>query len=257
MKQLFCFLLKKIITQNLLVIALLMPLVTGVAVAEEQTVNERSVYWRQVEEGAVGRTQIKGQEQGVLINASGQQWRQQKEGQRQAAKWILPGILIAIALAHIAIGGGVKLEHRSGKLVKRFSGFERFIHWATALCFFVLLISGLLLLVGREWLIPLIGGEAFAPLARVSKISHNYVGPIFLALTIVMFLMWVRYNIPHKRDIKWLLAGGGMLGKHAPPSEKMNGGEKVWFWVIFFVGILGLGISGVAMDFPNLGAGPQ
>jgi formate dehydrogenase subunit gamma len=41
-------------------------------------------------------------------------------------------------------------------------------------------------------------------------------------------------------------------GVHSP-AGRTNAGEKVWFWIIATVGLLGVGISGVVLDFPNLG----
>ncbi len=239
--------------KSLLLVLVLTSLSLAWSQDEPQT-NVRSEYWQAVKQGEAGKTQIKGQDQGVLINTSGETWRQDKEAQREVGKWVIPGALVAVFLFHLALGGGVKLENRSGKLIKRFSGFERFIHWTTAIAFFILMISGLLLLLGREVLIPLMGGDAFAPIAKLSKLSHNYVGPVFLALIVIMFIIWIRDNIPNRVDVNWLVKAGGLFSKNHQPAERMNGGEKVWFWLIFFVGTLGLGITGVLMDFPNLGS---
>ena len=41
-------------------------------------------------------------------------------------------------------------------------------------------------------------------------------------------------------------------GEHAP-AGRANAGEKVWFWFIATVGLLGVGISGLVLDFPNFG----
>jgi formate dehydrogenase subunit gamma len=41
-------------------------------------------------------------------------------------------------------------------------------------------------------------------------------------------------------------------GVHSP-AGRTNAGEKVWFWIIATVGLLGVGISGLVLDFPNFG----
>ena len=58
----------------------------------------------------------------------------------------------------IRISGG-----RSGKKVKRFSAFERFSHWLTAVSFVVLALTGLNITFGKLLLLPLIGHEADMP----------------------------------------------------------------------------------------------
>ena len=47
----------------------------------------------------------------------------------------------------------------SGRVLVRFSGFERLVHWMTASCFVVLALSGLNITFGRPLLLPLIGPE--------------------------------------------------------------------------------------------------
>ena len=43
-----------------------------------------------------------------------------------------------------------------------------------------------------------------------------------------------------------------MLGGPRPHSGKVNGGEKGWFWLVFLFGI-GVGITGILLDFPGWG----
>ena len=43
-----------------------------------------------------------------------------------------------------------------------------------------------------------------------------------------------------------------MFGGHAPPSDFYNAGEKTWFWLAIFGGIV-ITISGYILDFPIFG----
>lgn len=65
-----------------------------------------------------------------------------------------------------------------------------------------------------------------------------------------MILLWFKYNLPDKTDIKWFLEFGGMIGDKHPSARRMNAGEKAWYWTLFFAGS-GVAISGLVLDFPN------
>ena len=52
------------------------------------------------------------------------------------------------------------------------------IHWATAITFSILAISGLILFFGKTVLLPLIGYTLFSWLAILAKNLHNFVGPL-------------------------------------------------------------------------------
>jgi formate dehydrogenase subunit gamma len=67
-----------------------------------------------------------------------------------------------------------------------------------------------------------------------------------------MLLAWIPKNILKGYDFEWLKTLGGALGKgHHPPAGFANGGEKVFFWILFFGGIA-LMVSGFYLLFPNL-----
>ena len=89
------------------------------------------------------------------------------------------------------VRGPIKLaKSRSGKMLLRWSTFERVIHWYTALIFTLLTLTGLILLYGRSLLIPLIGHDLFSTLAAYAKLTHNLSGPFFLVGLLFMFFMW-------------------------------------------------------------------
>ena len=77
-------------------------------------------------------------------------------------------------------------------------------------------------------------------------------GPLLLAGIFLEFVVWVRDSIPHRYDLDWFKNMGGMLGGERPHIGMINGGEKAWFWLVFLFGI-GVGVTGVLLDFPIWG----
>jgi formate dehydrogenase subunit gamma len=114
-------------------------------------------------------------------------------------------------------------------------------------------VTGLSMLFGRAVLIPIFGYTAFSGYMQAGMLVHNYCGPFFLAGVIVEIAIWIKDNIPKKIDFVWFKNLGGMVGKGPRPhAEKINGGEKAWFWFMVFAGLT-VGITGLIMDFPNFG----
>jgi len=240
-------------------LAMLLPLggylYVGIQEANAQAVQEtnpRSNYWRAVREGVSGYTAVEGQEAGVLIQG-GNNWRQVRNGYvANYGGWALLGVLLAITL-YFVIKRTIPIEGgRSGKKVRRWSGFERFMHWATASLFFILTITGLSMLFGRVVLIPLMGPKGFAAWAELGMWLHNNLGPWFAGFVVVMIAMWLRHNLLTAVDMKWFASGGGIIGNAHPDAGFANGGEKLWFWFIATVGLLVIA-SGIVMNFPNWG----
>ncbi len=224
----------------------------GEAAAQES--NPRADYWREVRKGIHGYSAVKGQETDVLIQTAGQNWRQLRNGPvANYGAWFLGGVVAAIVLFYLLRGQARLDKGRSGMTMVRWRLWERILHWTTAVLFIILAVTGMSLLFGRAVLIPLLGKSAFAAWAELAKLLHNTLGPVFLAGILMEFLAWVRHNIPKRHDWIWFKQGGGIVGHKHPPAGRMNGGEKVWFWLIFFVGLLLVGGTGLILDFPNYG----
>lgn len=90
--------------------------------------------WRQIREGIAGYSAVKGQETDVLIQGSGQNWRQLRND--VIARYL--GILVSLTLLFFGLfyffRGPIKLtQSRTGITLLRWSTFERVIHWYTAL----------------------------------------------------------------------------------------------------------------------------
>ncbi len=130
----------------------------------------------------------------------------------------------------------------------RFGGFDRFIHWLTAMSFILLGLTGLNLVFGKGLLLPLIGPEAFASLTQLGKLVHNYVSFAFALGIVLMFLFWIKDNFPSTLDLRWFVQGGGLIGRKHPPADRFNAGQKLVFWATVLGGIA-LSVSGYIMMF--------
>jgi len=220
-------------------------------------------FWRGVHNSgnAPGFTTLPGAEKGVLIQpmtqypgsrhtTAGEAWRQVRND------WIIPygGSLVVIALLAVAIywftHGPIRLhEPETGRVIERFTPFERAAHWSNAIAFCVLAISGLVMAFGKFFLLPIIGGALFGWLTYALKTAHNFFGPLFVVSLIIVFITFVRSELPERGDWTWLRKGGGLFGRGAePPSARFNAGEKLIFWF----GVLLLGgvvvASGLVLD---------
>ncbi len=226
---------------------------TGFATAEEQAqqTNPRADYWRQVRDNTNGYSAVKGRETNELIQGSGQNWRQLRNG---PVALIGSGLLIftlAVLTVFYVWRGKVELTHpRTGQTIERWTLNERRLHWITAGLFVVLAVTGLSLLYGRAVLIPLFGHHGFAAYADIAKWFHNVLGPVFMVALLAMVFNWFSLNFFNRVDMQWFKEFGGMIGDSHPSAEKLNGGEKLWFWTIATVGVA-LCLSGLVLDFPN------
>jgi formate dehydrogenase subunit gamma len=188
-----------------------------------------------------------------LIQPAGRDWR---DFQRSKLP-IIGGVAILGMLAMLAIflmvRGRIRLQKGfSGKTILRFSSFERFTHWLTASCFIVLALSGLNVSFGRILILPLFGPDAFAAMSAWAKLAHNYLAFPFMLGLVIMFVIWLRNNIPGKIDLDWIRQGGGILSadKH-PPARRFNAGQKAIFWIVIIGGAL-MSVSGWFLLFPYL-----
>ena len=164
--------------------------------------------------------------------------------------YALLGTLGLLALFFL-IRGKIRIESGlSGITIERFKPVERFGHWLLAGSFIVLGLTGLITLFGRVGLMPWMGREVFSTIAEISKWIHNNVSWAFMLGLILIFVMWVARNLPHKRDLVWLIKAGGLLSKHShPPAGKFNAGQKIIFWSVILLGV-SISASGLSLLFP-------
>jgi formate dehydrogenase subunit gamma len=163
---------------------------------------------------------------------------------------VILGMLVILLVFYLWRGRiRLRAEEQSGRVVVRFSAVERINHWMMATCFIVLAVTGLNYVFGKRLLMPVIGAEAFASWSQWAKFAHNFIAWPFMLALLVMFVVWVRDNVPDRYDAAWLRASGGLFGGRQPPADRFNAGQKFIFWSVIVGGLL-LSVSGVIMLFP-------
>ncbi len=197
-----------------------------------------------------GRVTIPDQRAASLIQPEGREWR---DFHNRTLTWV-GGVavlgMLGILVVFYATRGCIRTETgRSGRTIQRFNIVERTAHWMTAASFIVLALSGLNLTFGRYLLLPLMGPEAFATLTLWGKFAHNYLSFPFTLGLVLLFLLWVRDNIPNRMDVAWFRTGGGLVGQGHPAAGRFNGGQKMVFWITIIGGAL-VAISGYLLIFP-------
>jgi formate dehydrogenase subunit gamma len=162
--------------------------------------------------------------------------------------------MLAGVVAFYLIRGTVRLEHgRTGRVMVRFPAFERFVHWVATVCFIILALTGLNITFGKELILPLVGPQAFTATLRLGKYAHNFLSFPFTLSVVLIFLIWIRWNIPNRTDIQWMMEGGG-FGKKHPPADLFNAGQKSIYWVVVLGGAL-VAATGYVLMFPFFGTG--
>lgn len=206
--------------------------------------------WSELRRGVKGTVSIPDKKAGILVDSSGETWRAVQNGPLPVYGAYLLGGMIAILALFFLLRGRIRVEQgMSGRTIERFNSFERTGHWLLATSFIILALTGLNILYGRYVLIPVIGKEAFASLAHIGKWLHDYVAFAFMIGLVMTFVTWVSHNIPHPRDLLWLLKGGGMFGGGHVHAKKFNAGQKILFWLIMLGG-LSISLSGLQLLVP-------
>ena len=225
--------------------------------------------WRAVRDSGQqpGITNLPGAEMGVLVQSfvqypgsrfttAGEAWRQVRN------QWLIPygGALLLIIAGAIgifywrkgALGGH---EPDTGRVIERFTPFERSAHWTNAIAFVTLAISGIVMAFGKFFLLPVLGASLFGWLTYALKTAHNFVGPLFAVSLAIVFFTFLKDNVPKASDWTWIRHAGGMLGGKEVPSHRFNAAEKLVFWGgVFALGLVVVA-SGVVLDklVPGLG----
>lgn len=216
--------------------------------------NPRANFWRVVREGIPGFTKVTTAGHHILIVNSGENWREIRNGLlMRGSQWVLALAILGAGLFYFFVGSDKLEKPRSGVRIERFTLGERILHWYIAAAFIIMAVTGLSLLLGRLALIPIFGHLIVSGYLQTSKVLHNYCGPLLLIGILIAAPIWVPNNIPKKFDLQWFKNMGGMIGHGPRPhAGKVNGGEKGWFWLVVIFGI-GVGITGVLLDFPIWG----
>lgn len=216
--------------------------------------------WRQVGQGVTGFSSLPDPEAGNLIQPfvqypgssltnAGEAWRQVRNN------WLIPygGSLLLIALGALALfyyrKGTIQVHGApTGRKIERFTAIERSAHWANAIAFVILAVSGIVMAFGKFFLLPIMGSTLFGWLTYALKNAHNFAGPLFAVSLLIVIVTFIKDNLPSGDDITWLLKGGGLFSGEHVPSHRFNAGEKILFWAgVFVLGLVVVG-SGLVLD---------
>jgi formate dehydrogenase subunit gamma len=197
-----------------------------------------------------GRIDIPDQKASVLVQPAGREWDHFHE---VILHWlgaiVILGMIALLALAYLVVGRVRLSAGRSGRKIVRFSGFERFSHWLTAVSFVLLGLTGLNITFGKLLLLPAIGPEAFSAFAQTAKYVHNFVSFSFVVGLVLIVALWIKDNIPRRVDLDWLKQGGGFIKSKHAPAGRFNAGEKLVFWFALGAGVA-VTVSGFLLLFP-------
>jgi formate dehydrogenase subunit gamma len=197
-----------------------------------------------------GQITIPDRRERVLIQPEGRTWRYFHE---VVLRWfgaiIIVMTVVALAAAYLILGP-IRLESgRSGHKVPRFSPFERFVHWTTAVSFILLGLTGLNVTFGKKLLLPLMGPDAFSRFSETAKYLHDFMAFPFMFGIALMAALWLKDNVFEPIDWEWLRQGGGFIKRRHPPARRFNAGEKLVFWLALAAGAA-IAASGLLLLFP-------
>ena len=186
----------------------------------------------------------------VLMQDGGMKWLAVRKGPLVTYGGYAMLITIALLAVFFVLRGRIRIVYQqTGTTVTRFKAFERAAHWMLAGSFILLGLTGLLSLFGRFFIAPYLGKELNSTLLIASKWIHNNVAWAFMIALVLVFVMWVWYNIPNRTDLTWIAQAGGIVGSKHPPAKKFNFGQKIIFWSVILLGA-SISASGLSLLFP-------
>lgn len=231
------------------------PMTEGAA----QTVNptaqsvQEEMLFEELQGPIAGRVSIPNERAGTLIAPENRDWSNMRRGTLFTISMVaIVGALVVLTAFYLIKGPAPIEAGRSGRTILRFNGLERFAHWLTAVTFIVLGITGLNVTFGRRLVLPLIGEDAFGTLSIWMKITHNFIAWPFMLGVLLIFVLWVRDNLPAKEDGPWIRHFGGFFTRGMNiPAWRFNAGQKGIFWAVV-IGGAAMSWTGLVLLFPHL-----
>jgi formate dehydrogenase subunit gamma len=128
--------------------------------------------------------------------------------------------------------------------IVRYAFRERLMHALSAVTYVYLLLTGLAFWTpALYWLSAILGG------GYLSRVLHPWVGVVFGAAVLWMFVVWRRDMRTTPEDRAWTRAIRYYIRNEddkVPPVWRFNPGQKQLFWLMFFGGVVLL-VSGLVM----------
>lgn len=195
---------------------------------------------------------VPGRETNVLIQGAGHEWRKIRNGPVIFYGGIVLLIPFALVILFHLVKGPIKTKDpMTGRLIERFSSVERVAHWTMGISFVAMAITGIVMLFGKNLLLPIVGHAAFSSLTVLGKNVHNFLGPLFIFSVVIFITLYIRENLWKAFDGAWLGKFGGMFSGEHVPSGKFNAGEKGQFWVMVVLLCSVISVTGLILNFPN------
>jgi formate dehydrogenase subunit gamma len=133
-------------------------------------------------------------------------------------------------------------------MIQRYTLADRSIHWLTALAYTYVMLTGLAFYSPHlYWIAVVLGG------APTSRFWHPWLGLLFFAGLIWMLRAWRADMAITAVDREWGKAMDHYIrneDESLPPADRFNVGQKYFFWVMLWGGVILL-ISGVVLWFPE------
>lgn len=129
------------------------------------------------------------------------------------------------------------------EVIVRYTAVNRVNHWITAICFVLLVLSGLSMFHPMLFFLSgLFGGGQW------TRAAHPWIGIVLLISYLGLIVQFWRENLVHKDDIDWMKSIKSVVTndeEHVPPVGRNNAGQKFVFWsmtllipVLFFSGLV-------------------
>jgi formate dehydrogenase subunit gamma len=132
--------------------------------------------------------------------------------------------------------------------LERYTFPERIMHWSTGVTYLYCLCSGLAFYTPHlYWFAYLLGGPS------TSRFWHPIIGIGFLLCTLWMHGLWRRDMKITEVDKRWLNQTEAYITndeEHTPLSDRFNGGQKIYYWLMYYGAFLLL-LSGIFLWFPE------
>ena len=132
--------------------------------------------------------------------------------------------------------------------ILRYTLVERVVHWIAALTYGYVLLTGLAFYSPHlYWIATLLGG------APTSRFWHPWIALVFMAVLAWMLGAWLGDMRITANDRAW----GKVVKRYIenqdeglPPIDRFNLGQKYFFWVMVFAGVVLL-LSGIVLWIPE------
>ena len=132
---------------------------------------------------------------------------------------------------------------RPKNAIIRYTAANRINHWLTAICFVLLVLSGLSMFHPMLFFLSgLFGGGEW------TRAIHPWIGVVLMASYLGLIVQFWRINLLNRDDAEWAKSFRQVLvndEEHTPPVGRNNAGQKLVFWsmtllvpVLFFSGLV-------------------